>query len=173
MGLHQIDLLQPAEVKITQAEYMAKQSGQDQLEKINHKIMEDGLTPTSTVFQTQKQYLRNAIDACAALSDSFEEFQSKLLEQYQISVTEHRGRYSYLHPDRQKRISECSLGTRYGKQHLEQAFLQKNPMATICFRRQWTGTKKRLKRYWHFMTRTYQSAVCVHSMMNTAMFILL
>jgi hypothetical protein len=134
VGLHQIDLLQPAEVKITQAEYMAKQSGQDQLEKINQKIMEDGLTPTSTVFQTQKQYLRNAIDACAALSDSFEEFQSKLLEQYQISVTEHRGRYSYLHPDRQKRISECSLGTRYGKQHLEQAFLQKNPMAVLYVR---------------------------------------
>ena len=35
------------------------------------------------------------------------------------------------------------------------------------------GRKKRLKRYWHFMTRTYQSAVCVHSMTNTAMFILL
>ncbi len=34
---------------------------------------------------------------------------------------------------------------------------------------QWTGTKKRLKNYWHFMTLTYQSAVCVHSMMNTAM----
>lgn len=30
------------------------------------------------------------------------------------------------------------------------------------------GDEKRLKRYWHFMTRTYQSAVCVHSMMNTA-----
>jgi len=133
-GLHQIDLLQPAEVKITQAEYMAKQSGQEQLEKINQKIVEDGLTPTSTVFQTQKQYLRNAIDACAALSDSFEEFHSKLLEQYQISVTEHRGRYSYLHPDRQKRISERSLGTRYGKQHLEQTFLQKNPMAVLYIR---------------------------------------
>lgn len=133
-GLHQIDLLQPAEVKITQAEYMAKQSGQEQLEKINQKIVEDGLTPTSTVFQTQKQYLRNAIDACAALSDSFEEFQSKLLEQYQISVTEHRGRYSYLHPDRQKRISERSLGTRYGKQHLEQTFLQKDPMAVLYIR---------------------------------------
>ena len=26
---------------------------------------------------------------------------------------------------------------------------------------------------WHFTTRTYQSAVCVHSMMNTAMSILL
>lgn len=133
-GLHQINLLQPAEVKITQAEYMAKQSGQDQLEKINQKIIEDGLTPTSTVFQTQKQYLRNAIDECAALSNSFEEFQSKLLEQYHISVTDHRGRYSYLHPDRQKRISERALGTRYGKQHLEQTFLQKNPIAILYVR---------------------------------------
>ena len=35
------------------------------------------------------------------------------------------------------------------------------------------GTKKRLKKYWHFMTRTYQSAVCAHFMMNTAMSILL
>ena len=35
----------------------------------------------------------------------------------------------------------------------------------------WTETKKRLKNYWHFMTLTYQSAVCVHFMMNTAMFI--
>lgn len=78
-GLHQIDLLQSAEVKITQAEYMAKRSGQEQLEKINQKIVEDGLTPTSTVFQTQKQYLRNAIDECAALFDSFEEFQSNHL----------------------------------------------------------------------------------------------
>ena len=43
----------------------------------------------------------------------------------------------------------------------------------IRFHKQWTGTKKRLKKYWHFMTRTYQSAVCVHSMMNTAMSILL
>ena len=43
----------------------------------------------------------------------------------------------------------------------------------VTLHKQWTGTKKRLKRYWHFMTRTYQSAVCVHSMMNTAMFILL
>ena len=44
-GLHQIDLLAPAERKIT-----------------------------------QKEYLRNAIDECAATSNSFDEFQSKLLE---------------------------------------------------------------------------------------------
>ena len=104
-GLHQIDLLAPAERKITQKEYMA-----------------------------QKEYLRNAIDECAATSNSFDEFQSKLLEQFQISVIEHRGRYSYLHPDRQKRITERALGTRYGKEHLEQTFLRKDPLAILYVR---------------------------------------
>ena len=104
-GLHQIDLLAPAERKITQKEYMA-----------------------------QKEYLRNAIDECAATSNSFDEFQSKLLEQFQISVIEHRGRYSYLHPDRQKRITERALGTRYGKEYLEQTFLRKDPLAILYVR---------------------------------------
>ena len=104
-GLHQIDLLAPAERKITQKEYMA-----------------------------QKEYLRNAIDECAATSNSFDEFQSKLLEQFQISVIDHRGRYSYLHPDRQKRITERALGTRYGKEHLEQTFLRKDPLTILYVR---------------------------------------
>ena len=104
-GLHQIDLLAPAERKITQKEYMA-----------------------------QKEYLRNAIDECAATSNSFDEFQSKLLEQFQISVIDHRGRYSYLHPDRQKRITERVLGTRYGKAHLEQTFLRKDPLTILYVR---------------------------------------
>lgn len=77
--------------------------------------LSNGLKPTSTVFLTQKEYLRNAIDECASTSNSFDEFQSKLLEQFQISVIDHRGRYSYLHPDRQKRITERASGTRYGK----------------------------------------------------------
>lgn len=128
-GLHQIDLLAPAEKKITQKEYMAQKHGQQNLDEINQKIIEDGLKPTSTVFLTQKEYLRNAIDECATTSNSFDEFQSKLLEQFQISVIEHRGRYSYLHPDRQKRITERALGTRYGKEHLEQTFLRKDPLA--------------------------------------------
>ena len=83
-GLHQIDLLAPAERKITQKEYMAQKHGQQKLDEINQKIIEDGLKPTSTVFLTQKEYLRNAIDKCAATSNSFDEFQSKLLEQFQI-----------------------------------------------------------------------------------------
>ena len=60
--------------------------GQQKLDEINQKIIEDGLKPTSTVFLTQKEYLRNAIDECSATSNSFDEFQSKLLEQFQISV---------------------------------------------------------------------------------------
>ena len=130
-GLHQIDLLAPAERKITQKEYMSQKHGQQKLDEINQKIIEDGLKPTSTVFLTQKEYLRNAIDECAATSNSFDEFQSKLLEQFQISVIEHRGRYSYLHPDRQKRITERALGTRYGKEHLEQTFLRKDPLVIL------------------------------------------
>ena len=107
-GLHQIDLLAPAERKITQKEYMTQKHGQQNLDEINQKIIEDGLKPTSTMFLTQKEYLRNAI--------------------------EHRGRYSYLHPDRQKRITERALGTRYGKEHLEQIFLRKNPLAILYVR---------------------------------------
>ena len=133
-GFHQIDLLVPAERKTTQKEYIAQKHGQQKLDEINQKIIEDGLKPTSTVFLTQKEYLRNAIDECASTSNSFDEFQSKLLEQFQISVIEHRGRYSYLHPDRQKRITERSLGTRYGKEHLKQTFLRKDPLAILYVR---------------------------------------
>ena len=79
---------------------MAQKHGQQTIDEINRKIIEDGLKPTSTVFLTQKEYLRQAIDECAVTSSNFDEFQSKLLELFQISVIEHLGRYSYLHPDR-------------------------------------------------------------------------
>ena len=83
------------------------------------------MKPTATTFQTQKQELRNAIKECSPHSKSFREFQSLLFEKYQISVIEERGRYRYLHPDRDKRITEKALGTQYGKEHLEQLFLRK------------------------------------------------
>ena len=38
-GLHQVDLLSPAETKITQAEYMAQKSGQKKLEETNKQII--------------------------------------------------------------------------------------------------------------------------------------
>ena len=133
-GLHQIDLLSPAETKVPQAEYMAQKSGQKKLEETNKKIIADGLKPTATTFQTQKQELRNAIEECSSHSKNFQEFQSLLFEKYQISVIEERGRYRYLHPDRDKRITEKALGTQYGKEHLEQLFLRKNPITILYVR---------------------------------------
>lgn len=135
-GLHQVDLLSPAKTKITQAEYRAQKSGQKKLEETNKKIIADGLKPNATMFQTQKQELRNAIEECSSHSKSFQEFQSILFEKYQISVIEERGRYRYLHPDRDKRITEKALGTLYGKEHLEQLFLRKDPI-TITIRFRW------------------------------------
>ena len=121
-GLHQVDLLSHAPAKMTRGEYWAKTHGQDELDKVNEKIRAAGLKPASTVFQTQKQFLWDAIDECSQLSGSFDEFQSLLLDRFNISVIEKRGSYRYLHPDRNKRISAESLGANYGKDFLEQVF---------------------------------------------------
>ncbi|MCF2668331.1 relaxase/mobilization nuclease domain-containing protein [Faecalicatena contorta] len=121
-GLHQVDLLSPAPAKMTRGEYWAKTHGQDELDKVNAKIRAAGLKPASTVFQTQKQFLREAIDECSQMSRSFEEFQSLLLDRFNISVVEKRGSYRYLHPDRDRRISAESLGANYEKDFLEQVF---------------------------------------------------
>ena len=77
--LHQVDLLAPAEKKITDREYRAKHRGQKKLDERNSQILADGLTPRKTVFQTQKEFLRTAIEEAAASSCDLEEFQ-KLLE---------------------------------------------------------------------------------------------
>lgn len=85
-GLRQVNLLSPAPAKITRWEYWAKTHGQEQMNQVNEKIHAAGLKPTSSVFQTQKQFLRNAIDGYSQLSGSFDEFQSLLLDKYNISV---------------------------------------------------------------------------------------
>lgn len=121
-GLQQVDLLSPAPAKMTRGEYWAKTHGQEKTDQVNEKIRAAGLKPASTVFQTQKQFLRDAIDDCSQLSGSFDEFQSLLLDKYNISVIEKRGSYRYLHSDRDRRISAESLGDNYGKAYLEQQF---------------------------------------------------
>ncbi|VUX10836.1 Uncharacterised protein [Dorea longicatena] len=123
-NLHQIDLLTPAPEKITEAEFRVKARGQKKLEQINREIIQKGLKPASTTFQTQKDFLRKAIEECSKSARDFKEFQSLLLENYNISVLSQRGRYRYLHPDRDRRITEKALGTDYGKEHLEERFLQ-------------------------------------------------
>lgn len=122
--LHQVDLLSPSEKKISEKEYWAQRRGQDKLNELNKQIIADGLTPRTTVFQTQKQFVRDAIDEISKSAVSFEEFTAQLKEKYGITVTDKRGRFSYLHPERNKNITGKALGTNYDKRHLMELFEQ-------------------------------------------------
>ena len=120
--LCQVDLLSPPSKKVTEKEYWTARHGQNKLDKMNEEIKEAGLTPKTTIFQTKKEELRTAIEAAASVAKSFEEFAGILKEQYQIDVIDKRGRFSYHIPDREKNISERSLGTHYGKDYLLSLF---------------------------------------------------
>lgn len=123
--LHQVDLFAPAEKRITDREYQARRRGQKKMEERNRKMASEGITPRKTTFETQKDFLRSAIDEAAAACASLEEFQNFLWEKYQISFKISRDRFSYLHPERNKAITGRSLGTRYEKAHLL-SVLEKN-----------------------------------------------
>ena len=116
--LHQVDLLSPAERKVTDREYHAQRRGQKKLDTLNREMTAGGITPRKTKFETQKDFLRNAIDEAAASARSLEEFQKQLLDNYHISLKISRGRFSYLHPERVKYITGRNLGTRYEKEYL-------------------------------------------------------
>ena len=103
-GLHQVDLLTPAERQITEKEYWAQRRGQEKLDKLNQKMREDGITPKETKYQTEKQFLRDAIDNAAGIAKSPEEFSKILEEKYRIIFKISRVRYSYLHPDRKNML---------------------------------------------------------------------
>ena len=92
-GLNQVDLLPPITNKISHAESKATQKGQRKLDEINQQIIKDGLNPAKTKYQTQKQYIKDAI----------------------LHIRDKRGRFSYLHPERENPISERALGTAYSK----------------------------------------------------------
>ena len=121
-GLHQVDLLSPAERKITEKEYWAQRRGQETLDKLNQKMLEDGITPKETRYQTEKQFLRDAIDDAASTAKSPEEFAQILDKKYHIIFKISRNRYSYLHPGRKKYITGRNLGTRYEDDFLLQTF---------------------------------------------------
>ena len=123
-GLHQVNLLTPAERKITEKEYWAQRRGQKKLDKFNQKMREDGITPKETKYQTEKQFLRDAIDNAAGIAKSPEEFSKILEEKYRIIFKISRGRYSYLHPDRKKYVTGRNLGTRYEEDFLMKTFME-------------------------------------------------
>ena len=117
-NLHQVDLLTKAERKVTEKEYHAKRSGQKKLEERNRQMISEGITPRTTVFQTQKEYLRTSIDEAAASAHDLKEFEKILSEKFNIKFKISRGRFSYLHPDREKPITGRNLGTHYEKDYL-------------------------------------------------------
>ena len=121
-GLHQVDLLSPAERKITEKEYWAQRRGQEKLDKLNQKMLEDGITPKETRYQTEKQFLQDAIDDAASTAKSPEEFAQILDKKYHIIFKISRNRYSYLHPGRKKYITGRNLGTRYEEDFLLKTF---------------------------------------------------
>ena len=117
-NLHQVDLLTKAERKVTEKEYHAKRSGQKKLDERNRQMISEGITPRTTVFQTQKEYLRTSIEQAAASAHDLKEFEQILSEKFNIKFKISRGRFSYLHPDREKPITGRSLGTHYEKDYL-------------------------------------------------------
>lgn len=121
-GLHQVDLLSPAERKITEKEYWAQRRGQEKLDKLNQKMLEDGITPKETRYQTEKQFLRDAIDDAASTAKSPEEFAQILDKKYHIIFKISRNRYSYLHPGRKNisldEISEHDMKRIFYYRHL-------------------------------------------------------
>lgn len=123
-NLHQVDLLAPAEKKMTEREYHAKRRGVKNLEKRNKLLQSEGLTPRKTEFQTQKDFLRLAIDEAARTAQNIKEFEQILSEKYNVTFKVSRGRFSYLHPDRDKYITERMLGTRYESESLLKRFAE-------------------------------------------------
>ena len=105
---------------MTEAEYWA----QRRLDEKKQKIETEGFTPNPTKFQTQKQLIRDAVAAAREKAISYEDFQDILQDEYNIFVKTQRGRYSYLPPERNKFISEHSLGESCKRECLEGFFVQ-------------------------------------------------
>lgn len=116
-GLNQLDLISPAKNRITDKEYRVQLNGKGHLED-QGKI--EGNGHERTTFQTQKQYLRDAVINVASRASSFDEFCTTMKREYNITVKESRGRISYLHPDRDKYITGRGLGAVYEKESVIQ-----------------------------------------------------
>ena len=109
--LHQVDLLHHPKKRITEKEYYA-----------NRRAREKAGNKKPTRYESQKDYLRRAIEDCASQSKNENAFRKNLKEKYGITMTISRGRYGYIHPDRNKPIRGRMLGTDYEEKHLCKIF---------------------------------------------------
>ncbi|MBQ8934981.1 MAG: relaxase/mobilization nuclease domain-containing protein [Oscillospiraceae bacterium] len=124
-GLSQIPLNRPAKQKITNEEYWAEKRGQERLDQKNEAIRSIDGKPTETKFQTELSRIRKAIDDTKAKCFTVEEFMTILKRDHSITVTESRGRWSYLPVNRQRPITWRRLGDDYSKEAIEAFILQR------------------------------------------------
>ena len=119
--LHQVDLLSPAADNITDREYRLIQ--RRQLEEISEVAKsEHASAKDPDRFQSQKQFLRDAIREVSSYAHSPDEFGIELQKHYGITFKVSRGRFSYLHPDRQKYMTGRTLGNDYTESYLAPLF---------------------------------------------------
>ena len=85
-----MDLLTPAERKITEKNIGQTAEGRKNLIRKNQRMIADGVTPRNTKFQTQKQFLRDSIDSAVSSAHTLEEFQKILSEKYGILIKKQR-----------------------------------------------------------------------------------
>ena len=116
-SFYQVDLLNPAKIRITDREYWAQRRGQARLDKETKASSLPDQQPSK--YETEKGFLRRIITDTLTDSSSIEEFQNKLFEKYGVVVHESRGRISYQLPDRKKPVRGRSLGTDFEKNFIE------------------------------------------------------
>ena len=111
--LHIVDFSLPAQRKTTEAEYWAKQRGQAELDAKNQALLEEGYTPRRTVFRTDVEILRDAIDKVLPRAEAWDDYTEMLEREYGIETKSKRRVVSYLLPGRKKPIRSRRLGSLY------------------------------------------------------------
>ena len=129
-GLYQIDLLNGSKERVSEAEYWARRRGQQKLDLANAALTAAGQPPKQKKFETvkvacrgeappfatqtarslksptgafvasQTRTLRKQISSVLYRATSFEDFSDRLLQQYEITVKENRGRHDPSPPER-------------------------------------------------------------------------
>ena len=99
-GLYQIDLLNGSKERVSEAEYWVRRRGQQKLDLANAALTAAGQPPKQKKFETVKDTLRKQISSVLYRATSFEDFSDRLLQQYEITVKESRGRHDPSPPER-------------------------------------------------------------------------
>ena len=117
-GLYQIDLLKGSGDRITEREYWAQRRGQRRLDYANARDAASGLPIRQTKYETEKAALRKNIRSILRKATNLEDFSAQLLQEYGITLTESRGRFSYHTVDRTKPITSRKLGDDFSKEQV-------------------------------------------------------